>query len=461
MSEKKSEMNHVQKIGLGEKLGYGVGDLASNLVFAAIGSFMTFFYTDIAAIPAAAIGTIMLISRIFDGGSDIAMGFIIDRTKSKYGKARPWILRMAFPFGIAAVALFSAPDFGPTGKLIYAFITYNLMSTIIYTAINVPYGALNSLLTQDQYQRSMLNIFRMVLAMIGMLLVNALTIPVVKAFGDGAAGWQRTFMLFGGIATVLFLITFAVTKERVKPVSQEAKNDVPFKEGFKALKVNYPWMTLVALAVVVFIGQGLFGSFIYYAQYILGNDSHVSLMMMAMTIPMILGMIGMTPFIKKFGKRNVGLVGSAIAVIGQIVMISSPMNFTVILVGMAIKGIALAPLAGTVFAMVADTIEYGEWKSGVRTEGLVYSAASFGTKVGSGLGVALIGWTLAAGGYVGGAEVQAPEALNAIKILFLYVPIGLAIAQFVLLMMYKLDKQYPQIVEELHHRNNGGGEGNS
>lgn len=447
-----SKVNHTQKISLGEKFGYGIGDLASNLVFSAIGTFMTFFYTDVAGITAAAIGTMMLISRIFDGGSDIAMGFIIDRTKSKHGKARPWILRMAVPFGVTAVLLFSVPDFSPTGKIIYAFITYNLMSTIIYTAINVPYGVMNSLITQDQYQRSVLNIFRMVLAMVGMLLVNALTIPLVKAFGDGEAGWQKTFMLFGGISTVLFLITFGTTKERVKPADNDAKKDVPFKDGMKALKTNYPWMILVVLCVFVFIGQGLFGSFIYYAQYILGSDGHVSLMMMAMVIPMIVGMIAMAPFIKKFGKRNVAMGGSIIAIIGQIVMLTAPTDLTTILIGMAIKGVAFGPLAGTMFAMVADTIEYGEWKSGVRTEGLVYSAASFGTKVGAGLGVALIGWTLSAGGYVGGAEVQTESALSAIKMLFLYVPIVIAVVQFTLLAFYKLDKQYPQIVEELHNR---------
>lgn len=449
-----SKVNHEQKISFGEKLGYGVGDLASNLVFAAIGSFMAFFYTDIAGIPAAAIGTMMFISRIFDGGSDIGMGFIIDRTKSRYGKARPWILRMALPFGFTAVLLFSTPNFSATGKLIYAFITYNLMSTIIYTAINVPYGAMNSLITQDQFQRSELNIFRMVLAMFGLLLVNAMTVPLVNTFGGGASGWQKTFILFGSISTILFLVTFLTTKERVKPAGDLNTKDVPFKVGIKALKTNYPWIIMVILCVVVFIGQGLFGSFIYYAQYILGDDNHVSLMMISMVVPMIIGMMLMTPFIKKFGKRNVAISGTIVAVIGQIVMITSPEALKTILVGMAIKGIAFGPLAGTIFAMVADTIEYGEWKSGIRTEGLVYSAASFGTKVGAGLGVAIIGWSLSAGGYIGGNEIQTESALNAIRILFLYVPIILAIIQFFLLSIYKLDKQYPQIVEELHHRNN-------
>jgi len=445
-------VDHTQNISFGEKFGYGLGDLASNLVFAAMGTFMTFFYTDVAGMGAAVIGTIMLISRILDGISDITMGIIMDRTKSKYGKARPWLLWMAVPFGICAALLFTVPNFGPTGKIIYVFITYNLMSTVIYTAINIPYGAMNSLMTQDQFQRSVINIFRMVMAMIGALTVNMITLPVVKAFGDGPKGWSMTFVVFGAVATILFLITFFTTKERVKPASGEAQKTVPVKEGFKALMMNKYWMIMVILGVVTFIGQGIGGANVYYAQYVLGDKNYIGTLTVAMMVPMLIGMFLVALLIKRIGKRNSALIGTVIVLIGQIIMMMSPANLTVILVASAIKGLGSAPLVVSVFAMVADTIEYGEWKSGVRTEGLVYSAASFGGKVGAGLGVALIGWVLATGGYVGGAATQSAAAIGSIKTLFLYIPAIITVFQFVLLWLYKLDKEYPKIVEELHQR---------
>ncbi|MBU3146866.1 MFS transporter [Clostridium sp. CF012] len=446
------KVDYTQQISFGEKFGYGLGDLASNLVFAAMGTFMTFFYTDVAGMGAGVIGTIMLISRLLDGISDIGMGIIMDRTKSKYGKARPWILWMAVPFGICAALLFTVPNFGPAGKIIYVFITYNLMSTVIYTAINIPYGAMNSLMTQDQFQRSVINIFRMVMAMAGALTVNMITLPVAKAFGDGPKGWSLTFATFGAVATILFIITFLTTKERVKPAAGQEQKTVPVKEGFKALMMNKYWMIMVILGVVTFIGQGIGGANIYYAQYVLGDKNYIGTLTMTMMVPMIVGMFLVALLIKRIGKRNSALIGTVIVLIGQVIMMISPSNLTFILVASAIKGLGSAPLVVSVFAMVADTIEYGEWKSGVRTEGLVYSAASFGGKVGAGLGVALIGWVLSTGGYVGGVSTQSAAAIGSIKILFLYIPAIITVLQFVLLWFYKLDKEYPKIVEELHQR---------
>ncbi len=169
-------------------------------------AFLLFYYTNYAEVSAAAVGSIMLVSRILDGFSDLTMGIIVDRTKSKYGKARPWILRMAIPFAIAAILLFSVPsNLGITSKLIYIFITYNLVSTVIYTAINVPYATLNSLITQDQYERGVLSIFRMILATCGTLLINGLTLPLVEYFGNNLSAWTKTFFVFGIASIMVFL----------------------------------------------------------------------------------------------------------------------------------------------------------------------------------------------------------------------------------------------------------------
>ena len=204
-----------------ERFCYGCGDFGCNIIYTAMSAFLLFYYTDYAGVSAAAVGTIMLISRVFDGVSDIIMGTIVDRTRSKYGKARVWMLRMCVPFALAGILLFSVPTFlGSTAKLVYVFITYNLVSTVVYTAINVPYSSLNALMTQDPYERSVLSIFRNLLATAGTLLINLVTLPLVEFFGDNAAAWTKTFAVLGVLAVVAFLLTFIGTKERVHAVSE-------------------------------------------------------------------------------------------------------------------------------------------------------------------------------------------------------------------------------------------------
>ena len=195
----------------------GCGDFGCNIIYTAMSAFLLFYYTDYAGVSAAAVGTIMLISRVFDGVSDIIMGTIVDRTRSKYGKARVWMLRMCVPFALAGL-LFSVPTFlGSTAKLVYVFITYNLVSTVVYTAINVPYTSLNALMTQDPYERSVLSIFRNLLATAGTLLINLVTLPLVEFFGDNAAAWTKTFAVLGVLAVVAFLLTFIERKSVSMP----------------------------------------------------------------------------------------------------------------------------------------------------------------------------------------------------------------------------------------------------
>jgi GPH family glycoside/pentoside/hexuronide:cation symporter len=443
----------LEKIGFGEKFSYGLGDLANNIVFTAVSTFIIFFYTDVAGLAAGTVASIMLVSRLLDILTPV-MGVVVDRTHSKHGKCRPWLLWMAVPFGISTVLLFTVPNFGLTGKIIYAFVTYNLAFTVIYTAINTPYGALTALISQDQYQRSLLNLYRMILAIVGMIGINAITLPLVKAFGSGPQAWQKTFMCFGVVATVLFLITFAGTKERVKPASQqEIHKTVPLKAGLTALIHNKYWVLIAVMSIFIFVNiPGLLGSTIYYARTFLGDASYVGALMAALMGATLVGMFLLAPLLKRYGKRNTALVGTLVTIVGQLLMFYAPRSLTVILVSLAIKGFGGAALMGTFYAMVADTIEYGEWKSGVRTEGLVYGASSFGSKLGTGLGAVLIGWVLGLGGYVGGSVTQSHAAEQAIKSLFLYIPLALLVGQLILLWFYHLDKEYPAIIAELQRR---------
>lgn len=435
------------KIKFKEKLGYGFGDFASNLIWTATSAFVAFFYTDVVGMSAAVVGTLLLVARVLDGFADIGIGALVDKTKSKHGKARPWLLWLAIPFGTAGILLFSAPDLGPTGIVIYAYMSY-LLVNIIYSGINVPYGVLNALITQEPYERSILNIVRMILALTGAIVVTIFTMPMVSAFGGGKMGWTLTFTVFGVLSAILFLITFMTTKERVKP--SVVQKDIPLKRGMKALFRNKFWGLMVAYALVTFIGSAASSAVnVYYAQYVLKNAALVGTLGIAGLVPMLAGLFFVAPIIKRFGKRNASFAGIVIVIFGSLVMIIDPANLSIVLIGTVLKAIGTVPVIGTVFAMMGDTVDYGEWKTGIRTEGLVYSAGSFGGKAGSGLGAAIVSWVLACGGYVGGQDSVSGSVQFSIQFLFIYLPILVAIIQLIILWFYTLDKKYPQIIKDL------------
>lgn len=229
--------NASEKVTVKERLAYGCGDFSSNIMYSAMAAFLLFYYTDVVGVSAAAVGVIMMCSRLFDGVSDLIMGVIIDRTKSLFGKARIWILRLVIPYAIGTVLLFSVPTgWSQTAKLIYIFFSYNLAFTVLFTGINLPYATLTALMTQDQYERSVLSIFRMILATCGTLFIKTCTLPVVKFFGDDARAWTMTFVVFGFLEIVTFMITFLFTRERVNTTEDENCLKIPVSLGFKALK---------------------------------------------------------------------------------------------------------------------------------------------------------------------------------------------------------------------------------
>ncbi len=397
------------KISFWERFSYGCGDLGCNIIYSAMSAFLLFYYTDYVHVSAATIGTIMLLSRVFDGVTDLIMGVIVDRTKSRFGKCRPWILRMAIPFALAGILLFSVPSgLGETSKLVYIFITYNLVSSVVYTAINVPYATLNALITQNQYERSVLSIFRMILATTGTLLITNLTLPLVQFFGDNLSAWTKTFAVFGILAVIVFMITVTL--------------------------------------VFIFINYSLNGgAAVYYAKNILHNENMVGTMNLVANLVQI-GVMFFTAFlIKKIGKRNMLIIGAVVYGIGFAMFGFVGTNMAGIITACVLNGIGNAGISSCMFAIVSDTIEYGEWKTGYRTEGLINSASSFGFKVGNGLGSAILGWVIGAAGASAGSEIT-----------FIWIPAILCVAQVVVMLFYKLDKEYDGIVKEL--ANEGGNE---
>lgn len=442
---------------IGERFSYGCGDFGCNIIYTAMSAFLVYYYTDYAGVSAFAVGLIMMISRIFDGVSDIIMGVIVDRTKSKYGKARSWILRMCIPFAVSGVLLFSVPvSWGQTAKLVYIFITYNLTSTVVYTAINVPYSALNALMTQDPYERSVLSIFRNLLATAGTLIINTVTLPLVEFFGDNATAWTKTFCVLGLLAVIAFLFTFFGTRERVISVAQKQsseKVDVPFGAGIKALFKNKYWILMTVMLALFFMMYSVNGgSTVFYAKDILGDKSLVGTINGIFNVVQIAAMFFIAMLVKKFGKRNVFALGLVLDIIGMLMLNFSEGAMAVIVASSIVRGIGNACGGATMWAMVSDTIDYGEWKTGYRTEGLVNSACSFGYKIGNGIGSALLGVILEIGGYAGETAVQSASALVSIKVCFVWIPIVVYVCGLVIMKFWKLDQEFDGIIADLQKR---------
>ncbi|NDO67848.1 MFS transporter [Schaedlerella arabinosiphila] len=439
-----------------ERFSYGCGDFGCNIIYTAMSAFLLFYYTDYAGVSALAVGTIMMVSRFFDGISDVIMGVIVDRTRSKYGKARPWLLRMCIPFELSGILLFSVPtSWASAPKLVYVFITYNLVSTVIYTAINVPYSALNALMTQDPYERSVLSIFRNLLATAGTLTINTFTLPLVEYFGDNTSAWTKTFCVFGLLAVAAFLVNFFGTKERVRSVASESGNAevVPFKVGIKALFRNKYWIMMTGMLALFFLMYSVNGgATVYYAKDILGDRNLVGTINGIFNVVQIAAMFFIAMLVKKYGKRNVFALGLVLDIIGMLVLNFSGGAISLIVISSVIRGVGNACGGATMWAMVSDTIDYGEWKTGVRTEGLVNSACSFGYKIGNGIGSALLGLILEVGGYVGEAAAQSASALASIKVCFVWIPVAVYLIGLVIMKFYHLDREFDGIIEDLKNR---------
>lgn len=440
-----------KRLKLSERISYACGDAASNVVWAALGAFAMMYYTDVAHVDAGIIGVIMLISRFLDGASDLLMGLIVDNTKSRFGKARPWLLRIAVPFAIATTLMFSVPESTQMIKVVYIFVTYNLVMTM-YTMINLPYGSLSTLMTDDSYERSVLNIFRQIFAQITSLIITSATLPLIGVFGGGQKAWTITYGIFSVAAAALFLLCFAGTKETVGVAAKE-RESIPVKTALLALLKNKCWVISMLLGT----GTCLFYMAIstinsYFCVQVLHNENMVGMLNAAYIAPMIVFFFFMAPIVKRIGKKNTNLAGWIIILVSYIPLLAAMTSVPVLIVSSVIRGIGYACVMGVQFAIIGDSVEYGEWKTGVRSEGLVFSAQSFGCKVGMGLGNVLIGALLSWGKYDGALEVQPDSAITVIKALYIGMPIIVAILQMLLMIPYTIEKEYDQMNRELAQR---------
>lgn len=451
--------NNTASLGWGTRAAYGLGDTACNVVFGMITALLTLFYTDYCGISVVTVGMVMLISRIFDGSSDVIMGIIVNKTKSKWGKACPWILWMSVPYVLCAVAMFCAPHTSSTTiQFWYIFVTYNLCTTVCYTAINVPYGTLSTMMTRSSHERDLLSIVRMALSPVGKIIAVTFTMPVVKLFGDNQAAWIKTMSMWCAIALILLIICFVRCKETVNfEAAQQEQPKVPASRALKALLGNpYFWATLV-LWTVTCVHTTIIGTDLpYYCKYVLGNDSwYYSVIYTAEIVTLIVGALLCPLLLQKFNKRDLSLIGCIIVVVAHALIMVNPMSFQWVLVMTVIRSLGQAPLTSLVFGMMGDVVEYGQWKSHLRQESLIFGGGSLGFKIGTGITSAVMTAMLEGAGFlssVTGGAMQPTSAQQMISSIFKFGPIFVWAVAIIVLLFYKLDKIYPTIAKELAER---------
>ena len=440
-----------------ERVGYAFGDFASCLIWQSISLYFLFYCTSVAGIETAAAVSIVSISKILDGVSDILMGFLIDRTKSRFGKVRPYLLTMALPLALSAVLLFSAPAaFSVHAKYIWMFVWYNMVTTIFYTAFNVPYSSMHLFLTEDSSERQSLSILRLIFAFGSQVLVNASMLYLVRAFGGGSvesqAGWTRAMIVIGSAAFILGLVTFATTKERVAGNAKDTS--VSVKNSLISIVKNKYLLILLGASLISYVLMGLVsGSSVYYAQYILKNVDSTGLITNAQTGAQVLSLIFLSPLlVKKLPKHVIYQTGSAILALAFLSCLISPSSLPLILAVNAVKGIAFGMTGPLIYGMCADSIDYGEWKTGISSAGLGAAMLQCMGKFGIALGTAVLGWILGAGGFDASQAVQSASGNASLVAVYTYVPAIFQLLVFVIMFAYTLDKIYPKIKEELRAR---------
>lgn len=485
---------NVPKLSFREKLGYGLGDTACHFAWDMAGMFLFFYFTDVYGISAAMAGTIMLVARVWDAVSDPLIGIISDRTNTKFGKFRPYMVWFAVPLGISLVLLFTTPDFDESGKIIWATIMYLLLSTT-YTAVNLPYSALSGVMTDDSAERTELNQYRFFLGFIGMFIVsftmvfkNNLIMNDVLLYAqsvnlpqealafiqehnwgearllDSSGGlkdiivqhersaFQFIAIIMAILGTILLFISFFLTKERIKPPTSQKSNLV---EDLKNVFGVQAWLILFVLGIITFVLINIQGAVInQYFKYYVGNENGATLLYTATTVSLIIGVLLAGPLTKRFEKRNVYLVCSAISgLLTMALYLPGKDDFYMLHTINILSKLAIAPTIPLLWSMIADTADFSEWKNRRRATGLFFSATTFAQKIGGGIAVGLAGWLLTIANYDGEAIQQTAESIEAIKLSFSVIPGALYLVTALLLFWYKLDdNQVEKIKLELTQR---------
>ena len=446
-----------------EYVGYALGDTASNLFFQTFGIFLTYFYTDVWGLAPAVIGTMFLVVRLFDAAADPLIGLMADRTQTRWGKFRPYLIWFALPYGLGGYLLFASPDLDAPGKLVYAYLTYGFMM-LAYSFINVPYSSMLGVISPSPRIRTLASSYRFVGAFGGGLLVSLFVRPLVKWLGGGAneagkvvnelRGFQLTMLIFAALSVAMFLVCFATTKERVT-VPPGQKNHAWGE--VKELLRNYPWVMLLLSAIfsLTFIGLRN-GSAIYYFKYVAGYDNQAVLFgqfdrfTLFISLGMACQMLGsycLSFFAKVADKRILSYSLTFVTAACWAAFYFIPKdNFPLQLAVQALGAFCMGPASALVWAMYADVADYGEWKFGRRSTGLVYSASLFAIKTGTALAGLMLPWILAKYDYLPNVA-QSATSLLGITLTFSLFPAGFAVLKGIALWIYPLGKSKVDEIE--------------
>jgi GPH family glycoside/pentoside/hexuronide:cation symporter len=439
-------------LGWGEKLGFGAGDLGFNLYWTTIASFLAAFYTDVFGISAAAAGTMLFLTRIVDAITDPIMGAVADRTKSRFGKFRPYLVYAALPMAAAGVLTFTTPNLGETGKLLWAYGTYSMLM-LLYTVLSTPYSALSGVMTANSQERTTLISVRFLFAFTGGALVNKYTLPLVAWFGAGndEKGWQLTMVLYGVLAAIIFCITFLATKERIKPPPQQKTHPL---DDIRDLLGNRPWIILFALAMIIMMTFTMrAGSSYYYFTYYVERPDLLSNYLFWQMVAYACG-AALAPVMTRFlDKAKLLMVLMSIVGVLSIGFFFVPKDMIWLMFTMNILiSLALGPKSPLTWSMYADTADYNEWRNGRRATAMTFSAATFAQKLGGSLGSAGMLWILAAIGYAAN-QAQSGASQTGIALLQTVFPGVFALIAVVVISFYKLTgSELDRIQQDLKER---------
>ena len=442
-----ADEGRARKLGFVQYVGYGVGDTANNLTFMMVSSFLLIYYTDVAGIPAAAAGTLFLVVRVWGGFTDLIAGRRVDGTSTRWGRFRPYLLFGSLPLLLLLVAVFTVPGgWSLEAKLVYAYVTYVLFQ-LLYSFVNIPYGSLSAAMTQVPDERSKLSSFRVVFTSLTILLLAFVVSPQI----EGASNLQRsltiTTIAFAVVGFALYLFTFYTSREQVERSGETAG----LRETLAMLRQNGPLIVL-CLSCLLFL-TGMFAMqtvAVFYARDVLGNANLYIVMTVVGTVLMIIASMLVPNAARAIGKKYAYILGGFIAVVGGVAMAFAPGTMPAI--GIACYGLlnfGIGLVNTLIFALQPDTVDYGEWKTGVRGEGSTYSVLSFTRKVGQGVGGAAASFTLGLGGYVSGAENQTGAAIASIRVAVGLVPAVAILIGALIMFAYPLTEDvYRRIIRE-------------
>lgn len=433
-----------------EKVAYGLGDMGCNFVWQTVMLFLAYYYTDVYGLSPVHMGTMFLLVRFIDAITDPIMGSLVDRTRTKHGQFRPYILWMAIPFGIACMVTFYTPDLGSTGKVIYAYASYILL-TLMYTAINVPYCAMANAMTNDPKQRVSLQSYRFALSTAGGLVVALVALPLVQYIGQGdeQKGYLGAMVVMGIGAMLLFFYCFANTKEHHTAELSPSKKGSTFSD-VKLLWKNTQWRVLFILNIVLLTGVVLKAtSTMYYVNTVMGRADLATMMMVAGMLANIVGAMASSPVLGRFDKIKtykvlIGISGALSAAMFFI----DPSNVILVFVVMIVLSVVQMSTTPLLWSMMSDVVDYEKSRSGRSLSGMVFSTNLFAIKAGIAIGGAMVGWILAGAGYVGGAELQSTQATTWINLLYTFIP-GVFFFSLVFVMhFYRLDANTLELAKQ-------------